>query len=71
MPLTSEERKEYNKNYYQLNREKALKKACEKVICPCCDRQITKNRLTEHLKTNLCQRTQDRETHINNRINNI
>ena len=38
MPLTLEERKEYNKTYYLLNREKALKKACQKVACPCCDR---------------------------------
>ena len=71
MPLTPEQRKEYNKTYYQTNREKALKKACEPVICPCCDRQVTKNRLTEHLKTNLCLRTQQRENNINNRINNL
>ena len=71
MPLTPEQRKDYNKTYYAMNREKALKKACEQVICPCCDRRVTKNRLTEHLKTNLCLRTQQRENDINNRIHNI
>ena len=42
MPMTSEERKLYNKTYYQTNRDNALKKACVRVTCPCCDRIITK-----------------------------
>ena len=71
MPMTSEQRKEYNKTYYQTNRENALKKACERVICPCCERQVTKNRLTAHLKKDLCQRTQQTENYINDRINNV
>ena len=71
MPMTPEERKLYNQTYYQTNRENALKKACQRVICPCCDRQITKNRLTAHLKTDLCQRTQQTENYINDRINNV
>ena len=71
MPMTSEERKLYNKTYYQTNRDNALKKACVRVTCPCCDRIITKNRLSAHLKTDLCQRTQQTENYINVRLNNV
>ena len=70
MPLTDFERKEYNKNYYQQNRVNALEKACAPVSCPCCDRIVTKNRLTEHLKTKLCLKTQKNTDFINNRLGN-
>ena len=67
--MTPEDRKEYNKIYYQQNKELALKKACSRVSCPCCGRIITKNRLLNHLKTDLCRRTQLNENYINDRLN--
>ena len=69
--MTPEDRKEYNKNYYQQNREKALNKGCVRVTCPCCERIITKNRYLAHLKTDLCKRTQLNENYINDRLNNL
>ena len=51
MPMNSEDRKNYNKHYYQQNRLNTLQKACEPVNCPCCSRVVTKNRLNVHLKT--------------------
>ena len=70
MALNSEERKNYNKQYYQANRVNALNKACTPVNCPCCNRVVTRNRLTEHLKTKLCVKTQQNTNFINNRIGN-
>ena len=70
MPLNSDERKNYNKKYYNKNRVIALNKACTPVNCPCCNRVVTKNRLTEHLKTKLCLKTQKNTNFINSRIGN-
>ena len=70
MPMNSDDRKNYNKNYYQTNRINALNKACTPVTCPCCLRVVTRNRLTVHLKTKLCQKTQKNTDFINNRLGN-
>jgi hypothetical protein len=70
MPLTQEERKNYNKTYYQTNKQKALEKASIRVTCVCCDRIVSKNRLLAHMKTDLCKRTQLTENYINDRLHN-
>ena len=70
MPMNENDRKEYNRNYYQANRINALNKACTPVTCPCCLRIVTRNRLTVHLKTNLCKKTQKNTDFINNRLGN-
>ena len=71
MPMNSEDRKNYNKHYYQQNRVNTLNKACAPVTCPCCDRVVTKNRLNVHLKTKLCKKTQAETKYITDRINNV
>ena len=71
MPMNSEDRKNYNKHYYQQNRVNTLQKACEPVNCPCCNRIVTKNRLNVHLKTKLCKKTQLETKYITDRINNV
>jgi len=71
MPMTPEERQEYNKQYYQTNKQKALQKASIRVRCVCCDRIVSKNRLLAHMKTNLCLRTQNNENYINDRLNGV
>ena len=71
MPMNSENRKNYNKHYYQQNRVNKLQKACEPVNCPCCGRVVTKNRLNVHLKTKLCKKTQSEKKYITDRINNV
>ena len=71
MTLTPEQRQDYNKNYYQANKQKALQKASIRVTCVCCDRIVSKNRLLSHMKTDLCLRTQQTENYINDRLHNI
>ena len=34
--------KEYNKNYYEKNKEKHLKNLKQKIYCECCDKHISK-----------------------------
>jgi hypothetical protein len=70
MPMTELDRKNYNKEYYNKNRTKALQKACTPITCPCCLRVVTRNRLNVHLKTKLCQKTQKNTDFINNRLGN-
>ena len=69
MPLTPEQRQDYNKTYSQANKQKALQKASIRVTCVCCDRIVSKNRLLAHMKTDLCLRTQQTENYINERLN--
>ena len=71
MTLTPEQRQDYNKAYYQANKQKALEKASIRVTCVCCDRIVSKNRLLAHMKTDLCKRTQQTENYINDRLHGI
>ena len=52
--MTPEERKEYNKIYYSKRKEELIKNGCAKVKCEYCDKEITKNRLDEHIKSKIC-----------------
>ncbi len=52
---------EYNKEYYEKNREAILAKACTKVACHFCGRMVMKNNLPYHKKTQLCARTQEQQ----------
>jgi hypothetical protein len=54
--MTPEERKEYNKKYYEENKDKIIKKACEKVECPFCKRQVISNNLLKHFNLPICRR---------------
>ena len=57
--MTPEERKEYNRRYYERNRTKLLTKACEKITCEFCGRQVIKINIKQHYKLPICQRTKD------------
>ena len=73
--MDSEQRKNYNKNYYQSNRDKILKKACEKITCEFCHRKVISNNLLKHQKTELCKNYEklrlEREKRINNNIEQL
>ena len=60
--------KEYNKTYYNTNREKLLKYLAENLNCPCCSKTITRCSLSRHLKTKKCKtlQTKDMITYIHN-----
>ena len=57
MPMTKEERKEYNKKYYEDNRTKMLEKYAKKEPCEICGKMLShQNVLTKHKKSKQCIR---------------
>ena len=77
--MNSEERKEYNKNYYSSHRVDLLAQCAEKKECELCKRIVSCSRLKAHQKTLLCQnnRTEyiihvkDLNMEIEKRVNEI
>ena len=69
--MNSEERKNYNKTYYQTKRDQILKKACEKVECEFCHRIVIKNNILKHQKTKLCKNQENLIIEKLKRKNNI
>jgi hypothetical protein len=57
--MDKETRKEYNKKYYEKNREDILSKACTQVICTLCGRHVSKYNLEKHKKKDICARFQE------------
>jgi hypothetical protein len=49
-------RKQYNKSYYQKNREKLLENACKKVECEFCKRTVSNVNLLKHYTLPICKR---------------
>jgi hypothetical protein len=66
-----EKRKNYNKEYYQKNKEIILRKACQKVECEFCQRSIIAYNLKKHQRLPICERTVKEIEYKFNRINNI
>ena len=57
MPMTKEERKEYNKKYYEDNKTKMLEKMGKKEPCEICGKMLShQNVLTKHKKSRQCLR---------------
>jgi len=56
--------KEYNKEYYQKNKNKLLADQKIKVSCPKCCREVIKSNLNKHFKTKLCLNTQELNRYI-------
>lgn len=54
--MTPEERKEYYKKYYAVNRETILGNLSKKVKCANCSRIISLSYLAPHLKSKLCEK---------------
>ncbi len=48
-------KQEYNKKYYERNREKILEQVKKIVVCDRCNKQIPYGKLARHQKTNRCQ----------------
>jgi len=49
-------KKDYNRKYYDNNREKIIKKACEKKQCNLCGKFIAHKTVVKHQTTNLCKK---------------
>ena len=58
--MDKEERKQYNKVYYSLHRERILSYLCEKVSCEYCGRCVIRNNLAKHEKSDICKRHRER-----------
>ena len=54
--MNSEDRKIYNKTYYDKNKKEVLLKLSKKICCPNCNKELTNGRLKGHLKTSICTR---------------
>lgn len=64
--MDKETRKEYNKVYYSVNKERILADLCSKVTCEYCGRTIIKNNLLKHEKSSICLRTRNRKEDLEN-----
>ena len=65
--MNPEDRKVYNKEYYQKNKEAILKKASEKVECQFCKRTVSQNNLVKHYSLPICERRQKQISQIQTR----
>lgn len=68
MVMNSEERKEYNKQYYINNKQKIIEKATTKIACSLCGRVVINNNINNHMKSKLCLNTQNKNKFINDRL---
>ena len=54
--MDREQRKEYNKKYYETHKETIIKTACEKIFCDKCGRSVIRNNIKSHQKSKICAR---------------
>jgi len=72
--MTSEQRKEYNKKYYEVNKETIKAKLFTKVQCKLCDKKINHQNIKKHTESNYCKSRASKSEHdnmidiLNNRI---
>ncbi len=50
-----EKQKQYNKEYYENNRDEINKKISSKEICKYCSRSVRHDNLFKHMKSNYCK----------------
>lgn len=53
---STEYMKEYNKNYYSMNRDKLKAKAIEPIQCDICKCELTRSNLNRHTKSTIHQK---------------
>jgi hypothetical protein len=58
--MDKDQRKEYNKVYYSVNKDRILADLCQKVQCEYCGRTIIKNNRLIHEKSDICKRHRQR-----------
>jgi hypothetical protein len=69
--MDKESRQNYNKQYYEKNKDKILTKLTSKVNCEFCNRQVSYANLNKHYSLPICLRTQDKNKYISERKTNI
>ena len=66
--MTPEERKNYNKTYYEKNKLNILTKACTKVECQFCQRKVSAYNLIKHYTLPICKRKSEQNLLFKQRI---
>jgi len=61
--MNNEDRKNYNHQYYQNNKDKILQKLTAKVNCEFCNRQVSFANLQKHYTLQICKTTQAKNTY--------
>lgn len=56
--MDTDMRKEYNKQYYQTNRNNILQKLTTKINCEFCNRTVSFANLQKHYTLPICENTQ-------------
>jgi hypothetical protein len=54
--MKPEDRKQYNKNYYETNKARIIEKALTQVVCQFCNRSVINNNYFKHQQSKLCKR---------------
>jgi hypothetical protein len=67
--MDSEQRKEYNKNYYQNKKNVILEKLKTKVECQFCARKVSACNLNKHYTLPICISTQAKNKFLSDRQN--
>ena len=65
------QRKSYNKNYYENNKDRILEKLKSKVNCEFCNRTVSFCNLQKHYTLTICKTKQDKNNYITQRKQNI
>jgi len=65
--MDSEKRKQYNKIYYETNKDKILEKLTSKITCQICNRTVSRNNYNKHITLSICTRTKLRNDYIESR----
>ena len=70
--MNKDERKEYNKKYYSINKTLIIEKHYKtKTCCPFCDRLICVANLGKHQESELCRRRSIKKQEIKQRIQDL
>ncbi len=67
--MDNEQRKLYNQQYYQNNKNKILEKLTSKVNCEFCNRTVSFANLQKHYILPICKATQEKNKYISDRHN--
>ena len=59
--MDKEERKQYNKVYYSVNKDRILADLCSKMTCDYCGRTVIKNNILIHERSDICKRHRQRK----------
>ncbi len=69
--MDKESRQNYNKQYYENNKDGIIEKLKSKVNCEFCNRTVSFCNLQKHYTLPICKTTQDKNNYITQRKQNI